>query len=68
MYYTGLDVKHLLLLSDFNERLNFSKDFRQILNIKLHEKPYSGSRVVPRGRTDRHDEVNSHLWQICERA
>jgi hypothetical protein len=38
---------------------------RQILekstNIKFHENPSSGSRVVPCGRTDRHDEANSRF-------
>jgi hypothetical protein len=31
------------------------------LNTEFHENPSSGSRVVSRGRTDRHDE-------FCERA
>ena len=37
--------------------------FEKYSNIKFHENPFSGSRVVPCGwtdrRTDRHDEVNS---------
>jgi len=53
---------------------------RQILekfsDIKFHENPFSGSRVVPCGRTDtltdgyteREDEPNSRFSQIFERA
>jgi len=45
---------------------------RQILekysNIKFHEYPSSGSRVVPCGRADRHDEANIRFSQFCERA
>ena len=51
------------------KKLEFS---RQILekywNIKFHENPSRGSRDVPRGRTDRHDEVNSRIPQFCERV
>jgi len=47
--------------------------FRYILekysDIKFHENPSSGSRVVPCGWTDRwtprHDEGNSHFSQFC---
>jgi len=59
--YIGLHVKRPLLLSDFNENLTFSTDFLKILNIKLHENPYCGSRVVTCGRTDRHDNATSHF-------
>jgi hypothetical protein len=40
--------------------------FERYLNIKFHESPSSGSQVVPYGRTDRHDEANSHFSQFCE--
>jgi hypothetical protein len=51
--YTGLHVKYPLFLSDFNETRIFSKVFfEKYLNIKLHENPFSGSRVVLCGRTD----------------
>ena len=33
--------------------------FEKSSNIKFHENPSSGSRVVPFPRTDRHDEANS---------
>jgi hypothetical protein len=49
-------------------RLTFGK----YVNIKLHENPSRGSRVVLCGRVDeqtgRHDEANSRFSQFCERA
>ena len=60
--YIGLHVKYLLLLSDFNETWIFSTDFRKkTTNIKFNENPSCGSRVIPCGRTDRHDEDNSRF-------
>jgi len=41
--YLRLRVKYYLFLSDFNERLIFSTEFRKILSIKFHENPYFGS-------------------------
>ena len=39
-------------------KLEFSQQlFEKYSNIKLHENPSSGSRVVPCGRTDGHDEL-----------
>ena len=40
-----------VILVDFKDS-NFSRDFRNILNIKFRENPSSGSRVVPCGQTD----------------
>jgi len=38
----------------------FSTYFRKMYsNIKFHENPFTGSRVVPSGQTERHDEPNS---------
>jgi len=63
----GIHMKYPQLLSDFNEI--FSRQiFEKYSNIKFHENPSRGSRVVPRGRTDRHDEVNSRFSQFCESA
>jgi len=48
--HTGLHIKYLLYLSDFSQTKIFSTDFGKILTF--HESPYSGSWVVPWGRTD----------------
>jgi hypothetical protein len=68
--YNGLHVKHRLYLSDFNETWIFSTYFEKYSNIKFHENPSSGSRVVPCGQTDvgtdGHDEASSRFPQFCE--
>jgi len=53
--------------------LDFSVQiFEKYTNIKFNEQLYGESRVVPRGRAggrkDKHDEVNRHFLQSCERA
>ena len=41
-------------------KLEFSRQmFEKSSNIKCHQNPSSGNRVVSCGRTDRHDEANS---------
>jgi len=40
--------------------------FGKSSNIKFHENQSSGSRVVPHGQTDRHDEANNHFSRFCE--
>ena len=58
--------KYPLFLSDFNETWIFLRDFRiKSSNIKFIQNPSSGSRVVPRGRTEQHDEANSRFSQLC---
>jgi hypothetical protein len=42
--------------------------FKCSLNIKFHQNPSSGSRVVPCGRTDGHDDANSRFSQLYKRA
>jgi hypothetical protein len=42
--------------------------FEKCSNIKFNENPYSVSRVVPCGQTDRHDEANSRFSQFFRRA
>ena len=54
-------------------KLEFSRHiFEKSSNIKFQENPFSETRVIPCGRTDkqtdRHDEANSRLSQLCERA
>jgi hypothetical protein len=44
--------RYALFFSDFNEAWIFSTDFWKPSNIKFHENPSSGSRVVPCGQTD----------------
>jgi len=55
--YIGLHVKYPLLLLDFNENSMFQQIFEKYWNIKLHENPSSGSRVVRCGQTDRYTEM-----------
>jgi len=38
------------------------------LNVKFHQNPSSGIRVVPCRRTDGHDEANNRFSQLCESA
>jgi hypothetical protein len=49
---TGLQVKYPLFLSDLNETKFSRRIFEKYSNIKFHENPYSGSRVVQCGQTD----------------
>jgi len=50
-------------------KLEFSRQiFGKYSNIKFHENASSGSRVLPFGQTDRHDEANSRFSQVCERS
>jgi hypothetical protein len=49
-----------VILVRFQQNLNFLDSFSENpQNIKFHENPSIGSRVVPCGWTDRHDKVNS---------
>ena len=64
--YIGLHVKyryssHILMKLEF-----FRQIFEKYSNIKFHENPYSGSRVVACGRTDGPGEANSRISQFCE--
>jgi len=53
----------LYAVNVFLTRCQFPTDFQKKKKIltKLYENPSSGSRVVPCGRTDRHDEAKSLL-------
>ena len=56
-------------MSDFYLNLDFiERFFEKYSNIKFHEDLPSGSRVVPCGRTDRHDEANSRFSQFWKSA
>ena len=51
--YIGLHVKYPLFFSDLNETWTFFTDFRKkYWNVKFHENPSSGSRVVPCEQTN----------------
>jgi len=41
---------------------------RDTFSKNARENPYNMRRVVPCGRTDRHDEANSPFSKFCERA
>ena len=53
-------------------KLEFSRQIFEKSNIKFHENPSSGSRVVPCGRTakrtDRLNEAHSRFSKFCERV
>jgi len=51
--YIGLHVKYQLLLSDIDETLIFSTDFRKILKQQIQLKSVQWQRVVPCGQVDR---------------
>jgi len=66
--YVSLHVRYLLFLSDFNETLIVSADFRKKnTEIKFHGNPSleAGRSVGTDRRTDGHDE-NSRFSQFCE--
>jgi hypothetical protein len=47
MNVKSLHVKYPLFLQNFNKIRMLATYFRKILNIKFHQNPSSGSRVVP---------------------
>ena len=67
----------MLFLSDYNETLIFSTEFRnKKYSDKFNKKPSSESRVAAcewtdkraDGQKDRHDEADTRFSQFCERA
>jgi len=53
--------------------LQFSKQFfEKCTNVKFRENPSRGGRVIPCGQTDgltdRHEEANSRISQLCDGA
>jgi hypothetical protein len=50
-------------------KLEFTQQiFEKYSHLELYENPLLVSRVIPCGRTDRHNEANSRLSQFSERA
>jgi hypothetical protein len=64
-YHTGHTQNryccHILNITEFPRQ-----NFERYSNIKFHDNPSSGSRVVPCGRTDRHVAANIRFPQCCE--
>jgi hypothetical protein len=69
--YVGLHVKYPLFLFDYMKLEFFCHLLEKSSNIKFHENPSSGSRVVPcgwmDGEMDRY-EAKSHFLQFCDHA
>jgi len=65
VYWSSCNVAYILVRLI---KLEISRQFSKNSNIKFHENPSSGSRVVPCGQTDSHDEDNSRISQFFERA
>ena len=58
--------KYPLFLSEFNESWISSEDFRKKnSNIKFHKNTSNGRRVVPFGRTEKHEEAISCFSQFA---
>jgi hypothetical protein len=70
--YTGLYVKKRYSCEILMKHEIFRQILEQYSNINFHENPYSMNGVfmygLAEGRTDRHDEANSHFSQFGERA
>jgi hypothetical protein len=50
-------------------KLQFSRHaIEKYSDIKFHKNVLSGSRIVPWGQLDRHDEASNRFSQFCERA
>ena len=66
MYSPGYSRRTLMAL-EYSQQI-----FEKYSNIKFHENPLIGCRVVlcgrSDGRTDIHDEANNGSSQFCERA
>jgi hypothetical protein len=62
--YVSFHVMYQLL--SYLIKLEFSRQiFEKYSNMKFHEKSFSGSRVVPSGLTDRHDEADNRCSQFA---
>jgi hypothetical protein len=79
--WSSCKVPIFLVFSCILKKLEFSRYiFEKYSNVKFHENPYSGSRVIPRqrihrrmdrrtdgeiDRTDRHEEAITRFSQLC---
>jgi hypothetical protein len=64
----GLHVLYPLFLPDFNTTCFSRQNFEKYTNIKFHEIPSSGSRVVPCGRTNRQTDMRKLIITFCNFA
>jgi hypothetical protein len=64
--YTGLHVKCLLLLSDFDETFNFLDRLSENHQISAFMKIHPVGRELL--HAERRDEPHSRISQFCERA
>ena len=68
----GLYVKCLIFVSEFNKKLEFSRQiFAEYSNVNFHKNPSNGSRVVPCERKDGLTDMkkaNKYFSQFCKRA
>jgi hypothetical protein len=60
--YSTRNSRQILIKIEFYKHISKSSS-----NIKFHQNPSSGSRVVPCGRTDT-KKLNSRFSKFCERA
>jgi len=61
----GLLVKYPLFLSDFHETIFSPQIFESYSNIKFHENPSSGSRVVPCAQMDGRTDMTKLIVAFC---
>jgi len=64
---TFVSLMYPLFFSGFNETwISWTVFFEKYSNIKFCEIFFGGSRIVPCGRTDRHEEAHTRFSQFCE--
>ena len=66
--YTSIHVNTHYFCHILMKLGNSWRVFKKYSNIKFHENPSSGSRVVPCRQTDGHDKANSYSLQLCKHA
>jgi len=67
VHWCSFEVPIILVRFSWHS-ISLDKFFEKTTHIKFPANPSSGTRVVPCGRTDGHNEANGHFLQFCERA